>query len=301
VYNLKFSSISPTRSVIGPVIGGFLAEPLKHYPSAFSGSDFWIKFPYFLPNLVVVILLFFTLLSGFLFFEETLPTRRWPHQDIGVRLGRRICDLAARLQVRRRQSVRRSNVSAFEMAEPPLPTEAVGSQRDVAEIQTPSPEDGSAGENVDTREEEFGGKIYTRQVILQILSVSLLAFHKVASDIIMPVFLASPLEPKAKDSAAHRPLQFSQGMGLDPHQIGPILLSQACIAVVGQYLVVPYIINSGGALRVYRICLWIYAMTYIITPFTARLHKPGSVVAITFDLLIKVLLSSTGYTCSAIL
>jgi len=40
---------------------------------------------------------------------------------------------------------------------------------------------------------------------------------------------------------------------------------------------------------------------YIITPFTVRLHKPGSVIAVTFDLLIKVMLSCTGYTCSAIL
>jgi len=38
-----------------------------------------------------------------------------------------------------------------------------------------------------------GTRVITKQVVLQIISVSLLAFHKVASDIIAPIFLASRL------------------------------------------------------------------------------------------------------------
>ncbi|XP_058782761.1 protein ZINC INDUCED FACILITATOR-LIKE 1-like [Vicia villosa] len=39
--------------IIGPVIGGYLAQPTVKYPHLFPKDSFWDKFPYFLPSLVI--------------------------------------------------------------------------------------------------------------------------------------------------------------------------------------------------------------------------------------------------------
>ncbi|KAK4378129.1 hypothetical protein RND71_004425 [Anisodus tanguticus] len=39
--------------VIGPAIGGYLAQPAEKYPSVFSKESFWGRFPYFLPCLMI--------------------------------------------------------------------------------------------------------------------------------------------------------------------------------------------------------------------------------------------------------
>ncbi|XP_057851928.1 protein ZINC INDUCED FACILITATOR 1 isoform X4 [Cryptomeria japonica] len=39
--------------IIGPAIGGFLAQPTQKYPYIFSTDSFWERFPYFLPCVVI--------------------------------------------------------------------------------------------------------------------------------------------------------------------------------------------------------------------------------------------------------
>lgn len=154
------------------------------------------------------------------------------------------------------------------------------------------------------QEETIKKKIYTSQVIFQMVSISLLAFHKVASDIIMPVFLASPQGLTAhenEDTETRNIFQFDDGFNLSTRQIGPILLSQAFIAVLGQFFLVPCIIGTYGPLCIYRYVLWLYPLMYLLTPFMAQLFRPLSIITVMLDLWVKVLLSSTAYTCSAIL
>ncbi|OAX37949.1 MFS general substrate transporter [Rhizopogon vinicolor AM-OR11-026] len=60
--------------IVGPLMGGALAEPQDHWPRLFAGS-FWGTYPYFLPCAVaafVLLLAFFMLF----FLEETLSTKR---------------------------------------------------------------------------------------------------------------------------------------------------------------------------------------------------------------------------------
>ncbi|CAK8564844.1 unnamed protein product [Lathyrus sativus] len=39
--------------ILGPAIGGYLAQPTVKYPHLFPKDSFWDKFPYFLPSLVI--------------------------------------------------------------------------------------------------------------------------------------------------------------------------------------------------------------------------------------------------------
>ncbi|KAJ3514656.1 hypothetical protein NLJ89_g2251 [Agrocybe chaxingu] len=58
-------------ATMGPLLGGLLARPADRFPVGFA-SDFWKKFPYFLPCAATASYVFAVLLITGLFFEETV-------------------------------------------------------------------------------------------------------------------------------------------------------------------------------------------------------------------------------------
>lgn len=77
------------RSIIGAVIGGSLADPVKNYPSVFGNCKFFADNPYFLPNAVCTAVVILGLVVGFLFLEETHEDKR-DRFDIGLAFGRQL-------------------------------------------------------------------------------------------------------------------------------------------------------------------------------------------------------------------
>jgi hypothetical protein len=61
------------RSLIGPVIGGHLADPVKTLPSIFREGTLWETFPYLLPNLIVILIIITGGFLGLFFLEESHP------------------------------------------------------------------------------------------------------------------------------------------------------------------------------------------------------------------------------------
>lgn len=151
---------------------------------------------------------------------------------------------------------------------------------------------------------------FTPQIILQILSVSLLAFHKISSDAIMPPFLAAPPEgespevsenPKIHMLSLRSILQTPSGFGYNNQTIGFILLSQAIVAALAQIRLVPSFINRMGPLKAYRIVLAVYPVVYFSTPILPALPSPLPMMLVVLELWCKVILSSIGYICSTML
>lgn len=60
-------------TIIGPSVGGVFAEPVKNFPHFFSPGGIFDAFPYLLPNLVCVVMLFGSILAGYFFLFETHP------------------------------------------------------------------------------------------------------------------------------------------------------------------------------------------------------------------------------------
>ena len=56
-------------SVMGPILGGALAEPVKSLPEIFGKIEFFRTFPYALPNLVISVFYVIGLVTGFLFLK----------------------------------------------------------------------------------------------------------------------------------------------------------------------------------------------------------------------------------------
>lgn len=57
--------------IIGPAIGGYLAQPVEKYPQIFPKDSFWDKFPYFLPCFIISVLAF-TVVIACIWIPETL-------------------------------------------------------------------------------------------------------------------------------------------------------------------------------------------------------------------------------------
>lgn len=284
------------------MLGGLLADPVKHYPSVFQHGSMWEYYPYLLPNLVVGLLLVVSMLLGFLFLKET-HSRLAQKPDMGLKLGKSVKLVLTEVMRRRFFGYSRvqedPNIDSFRWSGSDVESNNVT----VLELQ-PSTLDCSldalaGGKHLQTPPK----RAFTLQVVLQISSVSLLAFHKVSSDIIIPTFLAFP-PASLQDFNPRLPqpvLRFSGGFGLSMQKIGLILLTQACIAIIAQATVIPFVVGRYGALKIYRSVLCILPIMYLFTPFIVRLAPPFSTVALLLDLWVKVLLSSTGYVCSAIL
>ena len=56
---------------VGPILGGFLSDPVKQYPNLFGGNVFLEKFPYFLPCACSAAFSCFGFFLGYMYLEET--------------------------------------------------------------------------------------------------------------------------------------------------------------------------------------------------------------------------------------
>jgi MFS family permease len=63
-------------TIIGPTIGGYFAEPAQTFPSVFSATGVFGKFPYLLPNLICSSLLLISIVMAYFLLEETHPDRQ---------------------------------------------------------------------------------------------------------------------------------------------------------------------------------------------------------------------------------
>ncbi|OIV95482.1 hypothetical protein TanjilG_23925 [Lupinus angustifolius] len=73
-----FSAAWGIGLIIGPALGGYLAQPVEKYPHLFPKDSFWDKFPYFLPCLAISVFALVVLVASF-WLPETLHNH--PHSD----------------------------------------------------------------------------------------------------------------------------------------------------------------------------------------------------------------------------
>ncbi|KAG4957586.1 hypothetical protein JHK84_043522 [Glycine max] len=67
--------------IIGPALGGYLAQPVEKYPHIFPKDSFWDKFPYFLPNFIISAVAFVVVI-GCIWIPETLHNHKCRNESI---------------------------------------------------------------------------------------------------------------------------------------------------------------------------------------------------------------------------
>lgn len=266
-----------------------------------------IHWPYALPNLVSAIFLLISSLSVILFLEETSELCK--HKtDPGLRLGRRI-----------RRYIFRQNVSIDEGYT------AVPTDEDVEpatlELQ-PTPT--SARPDTPAQLYKEGQllrrklplrRIWTRNVMVTLLSHGLLALHVGTFGSLWFIYLSAPrfdpADPHPPGFHPHGLVHFTGGMALPPPRIGLALAILGIIGITLQLFLYPRLSHRLGTTLSYRIFLALFPLTYVLVPFLSIIpsnSKPpagvsGALVwiAITIVLFIQVLARTFALPCTTIL
>ncbi|KAF9358780.1 hypothetical protein BGX26_000923 [Mortierella sp. AD094] len=67
--------------IVGPVLGGYLANPAKNFPEIFGNWQFFIEYPYFLPCFVAAMGSVIGFIVGYFFLEETKGKKKFDNGD----------------------------------------------------------------------------------------------------------------------------------------------------------------------------------------------------------------------------
>ena len=148
-------------SILGPAMGGSLAQPCLSYPSLFPRNTIFDSFPFLLPNLVCVVVLLAGIVVGFLFLEETHPEKKY-RRDSGLALGYWLLSKVTRA----------SSVKLGEYTETKSATVEDEFDHDAdKEIESSSDDEDIEGQI----KKRAGQKAFTRQVIFNIVAYGILA------------------------------------------------------------------------------------------------------------------------------
>ena len=256
--------------IIGPILGGFLADPVKSFPGVFGDNSLlggkdgvgWLKnFPYALPNLVSAIFITGSALSVILGLDETHRAFRNKPDDFGRRLGKKI---AAFFSKRERYK--------YTQLDPESSTHETSTSIEMTWPRTPTtrPSNTSAPlTKVDSTPEKLPfRKIFTRNVISTLLAHFLLAFHISSFNALIFILLPTP---RSANTNAHLPFSFTGGLGLSTEHVG---MATAIIGIIGFPLQIssyPLINAKLGTLKCYRVFLPFSPIAYTLLPFLTLL------------------------------
>ena len=270
--------------IIGPVVGGFLADPLTSFPSIFGpgsligGADGvgWMKtYPYALPNLFSGIFILTSALGIVLGLDETHEALRH-RTDHGRQFGKWLYNRLSRTkqtyEYTRLHDIADSQANDVDLEE--LSRTPVKPTTD-PQIPTAKPK-------------STFNKIFTRNVVLTLLTHFLLALH--ISSFNTLIFLLLPT-PRAPHDKFHLPIAFSGGLGLSTEKVG---LATAIIGVIGlplQILLYPRLNAKLGTLSAYRLFLPFSPLAYSLLPYLTLLPDRAFLVwpALTVVLALQVL------------
>ncbi|KAJ6256388.1 Major facilitator superfamily multidrug transporter [Drechslerella dactyloides] len=244
-------------SIIGPSLGGLLAEPVQHYPEYFSRGGLFDQFPYLLPNLACAIICFVGAINGILFLDETHV--QLIHQpDRGRAVGFWIQDTLSAL-------LSRQPTEKLPPTSPPAATTET-----TPLLTAPTPSTPSPSPSTPTYHHKLHGKptkIWTPQVIYNVIAYGIIAFHTITYDQLLSVFLQSPV------SSRHfkNPLQFTGGFSLDTRTMGLLFSYQGVLSTFFQFAIFAPFVRWAGVQRTFRVVAAAYPLVYFLTPYIAWL------------------------------
>lgn len=254
--------------VIGPILGGFLADPVASFPHLFGpgsvfGGDNGVKwmtsFPYALPNVVSASFILTSALCLILGLDETHPALR-NRPDYGRKLGRFLYRVLIKRGQKGSDQYEYTQISnQVELQDIAILEDEERTQRDT--VQDP--------ESSTTKKAAFPFRqIFSKNVIFTLLTHHLLALHLSAFNALVFLFLPTP---RSDNAQAKLPFRFTGGLGLSSDRVG---LATAIIGLIGfplQILLYPTANAKLGTLPSYKMFLPFSALAYTLIPFLALL------------------------------
>lgn len=273
-------------SIFGPVIGGYLADPVKNYPQYFSPGGFFSNYPYALPNFFNTVLFTLSVTIGFLFLEEPLEALK-NDRDIGRELGQRVVSLFSR-KPHHHHKIDREEFDEDE----------------TTPLFTADEEDGRCPPSTKTIPKHHLKppalhEALTKQSILNIAAYGFLALQSVSYDQMLPVYMSFPTVTHLPQP--RNPLKYFGGFGLSSSEIGSILSAFGFFAMFNQFFIFPPITRRYGPMNCLRVSLGLYPLVYFLSPFAVILKEEFRRPFLYSLVFIKNVGGIFSFPCSAIL
>lgn len=289
-------------SVIGPAFGGALSNPYKRGSkddASVDGRLLW-KYPYALPNIVGSGFFLVGIITGILFLDETLASRKHK-RDYGRLLG-----LDLELSIKRRIKALKDFFRRLrgEEAEPLLPAD-YRLPNDTNTTITAT--DLKPGDPPSKPKPPTYTEVLTPQTILNLLVYTILAMHSIAFDQLLPVFMHHPrsgpgILPLPSLRNGDSPLRFNAGFGLHSGIIGLFFTAYGIVGIFYQFLIFPPVARRYGVANCLKAVMVVMPIVYLLVPFATLVPSAEAAEGTLFALwLVKGLGSTFAFPCTTIL
>ena len=253
-------------TIIGPAIGGTLANPHHAWPTLFPEGSLFHRLPYLLPNLVCALLLLISVVLGYFLLEETHPDLR-PRDVVCPEVTytseemplNETSDAVKRPAV----DVRSGTYGTFNESDPP-----------------PSP----AVEVWEKREDLTSPRsIFTKPIVALVIALSIFTYHSMTYDHLLPIFFEDDrVVPQTKSvvnvfaTPLSSILYSPGGLGFTVRTVGVIMAVDGAIALFIQAIVFPLAAAWIGIHRLFVIVAVLHPIAYVIVP--GLLYVPQSLL-----------------------
>ena len=261
-------------SILGPALGGALAQPSKSYPAIFPKGSIFDTYPFLLSNVVCVVILCCGLMVGVLFLHETHSKFR-NRNDLGVGVGNRLL------------AVFRQSEKIVVSEEDCGPTKAEEKAALLSDGTSSYQDSASSSRRTSISSDEIVDpepvavpKAFTKPVAMNIIAYGLIAYHAISFDQMMPILLSSPVT----DQPASSLLKFTGGFGYSSQFVGFMLAVQGFYSLFAQVILFPYAIRRWGPLNTFRTTIMVWPLLYIIVPYVVFLPTKLQTTGIMFCL-----------------
>ncbi|CAK7239643.1 MAG: hypothetical protein STHCBS139747_001076 [Sporothrix thermara] len=249
-------------NMVGPVMGGFLADAPASLPGLFGPQGLWgyqwiQDYPYALPSVLNAVALAATALVVFFCLEETSKERAGKF-DAGLYAAARI-----------RQLVTRSTPSAEGYA----PIQAVEPSTPMSASMPMTPMDSAsrpASHYQTTQTKLPFSRLWTRNVVLTLVTIALYDFHLGAFANVWALFLSTPRGDASGSSAA------AHGLGMPASRVGVATSFLGVLGMLLQLTLYPPISARLGTLRSFRWFLVGFPLAYFAAPLLAVLPSSSA-------------------------
>ncbi|KAI9799653.1 MAG: hypothetical protein M1833_003968 [Piccolia ochrophora] len=247
-------------TIIGPAIGGTCANPANAFPSVFSPSGIFGRFPYLLPNLICALLLLISICFGYFLLGETHPDKQpW--------------STPADLANTNAETPLMATAGSMEHAAVDLRAESYGTFNSVDITEGERwlvHSDGSTLRPSQTAAESK--RTFTKRVIMLVVALGIFTYHSMTYDHLLPIFLQDDNEnvnAEVLGSALHIP----GGLGLSLRSVGILMAINGVIALAIQGIVFPIFAAWLGVWRLFIVVTVLHPIAYFIVPYLALLPE----------------------------
>ncbi|KAI0171862.1 MFS general substrate transporter [Hypoxylon sp. FL1284] len=275
-------------TIIGPAIGGILADPHESWPNAFPKGNVFAEYPYLLPNLCCAVLLLISICLGYFLLEETHP------------------DMVPRVML---------PDHTYVSDETPLMETSDAIKQPAVDLRSETYGTFRARNSIEFRHDEILPKepekktdcnIFTKRIMALVAALSIFTYHSMTYDHLLPIFFEDDRVPISYGSdgglfVRFNPLYSPGGLGLSMQSVGFIMAVNGAIALFVQVVVFPMAAERMGVFRLFILVTVLHPLAYVIVPSLVYLDGSALYAGIYFCLTVRNLLSIVLYPLLLIL